>query len=304
MLRGLVVAREIVREDVFFPCQGVECHAVIYRPREDGEYPGLVMAMGFGMVKDAHAHEYGPIFASHGIAVMAFDYRRFGRSGGEPRQALYPEDQVADYRCAIEYFKMQSYVDSTSVCVWGTSYSGGHVLTLLAFPSPSIKCGIAQVPSFYSFLAAKAFFGSLEPVMELAAPGVASACRGEPQYMPIVSREGLGLLRSEEAIEYYLEEASRVEGFENRVTIDSIPRILAYNPGYYADLVEKPLMIIMALRDRTVPLEPIREVASRVKGPIELVEVDAGHFDIYHSPLLEKIAGAEAKFILEQTGRL
>jgi len=291
----------IVKEEVLFPCSGVYCHGVIYRPKDGKDkLPVIVMAMGFGMIKEIHSDDYGPIFAEKGFAVLAFDYRRFGKSQGEPRQALYPEDQVSDYRCAIAYMRSQPYADPDKICVWGTSFSGGHVITLLAFPSPGVKCGIAQVPNVYSYYAAMKFFGNLDPVLMLAEQGRRECCKGEPMYIPIVSREGLGILATEEAINYYLEKASKYPGFENRITLDSIDRILAYNPGYYAGLVSKPLLAIIAKKDKTTPPDVAIEALKKVKkAKVDIIEYDVGHFDIYEPPLLEEIARKEAEWSLK-----
>lgn len=284
------------RVEVEFPCTTDKCFGILYRPRTEGRVPGLVMAMGFGMVAEAHVDDYAPLFAERGIAVLAFDYRRFGRSGGSPRQALYPEDQVSDYRCAISYLKSQDFIDGERICVWGTSFSGGHVITLLAFPSPGVKCGIAQVPNVYSYRTALSYYGSLEPVLMLAEQGRRSCCRGEPAYIPIVSRDGPAVILTEEAYNYYTDVAGRIPYFENRVTLDSIDRVLAYNPGYYAHLVNKPILMIIAEKDKTTPPDLAREVAGRMKGSVEVKIYDAGHFDIYREPLLSKIASGEAEW--------
>ena len=284
------------RREVYFPCKGgVACHGILYRP-EDPAGPGLVMAMGFGMVKEAHADDYAPFFVEKGFTVLAFDYRYFGRSGGWPRQYLDPYAQVDDYRCAIRYLKREGLVDPSKICVWGTSFSGGHVLTLLAFPEPGVECGIAQVPNVYSYRTALEYFGSLDPVMALAAQADGESCGSRPGYVPIVSREGPSVIRAEEAVEYYLEKERELETFENRVTADSIPRVLAYNPGDYASLIRKPIMMVIVSRDQTTPPSLAREVASRIQGPVELLEVEGGHFDVYRQPLLERIARAEAEW--------
>jgi len=290
------------RVEVELPCSGEPCHGILYRPEGEGPFPGLVMAMGFGMVKEAHADDYAPFFARKGITVLAFDYRRFGRSGGEPRQALYPEDQVSDYRCALSYLKSLDFVDNEKLCVWGTSFSGGHVLTLLAFPSPGLRCGIAQVPNVYSYRTALSYFGGLEPVMMLGEQGRDRCCRGRPVYIPIVSKDGPAVILTEEAYQYYTTHASRFPGFENRVTLDSIARILAYNPGDYAHLIRKPLLMIIASKDKTTPPNLAREVASKMPGPVDLHIVDAGHFDVYREPLLSEIAAEEAEWASEKLG--
>jgi acetyl esterase/lipase len=84
-------------------------------------------------------------FASTGFVVTVFDYRFFGGSEGEPRaQLLWPE-QIQDYRNAITWTMAQKEVDPARIGVWGTSYSGGHVIFLGAYDR-RIKAVVAQVP--------------------------------------------------------------------------------------------------------------------------------------------------------------
>ena len=291
------------RREIFFPCRGASCSGILYLPDRPGG-PGLVMAMGFGMVKEAHADDYAPFFAEKGFTVLAFDYRRWGRSGGLPRQALYPMDQVDDYRSAIRYLQSEGLADRGRICVWGTSFSGGHVLTLLAFPEEGVQCGIAQVPNVYSYRTALEYFGSLDPVLGLSRDLDRGWRTGEPSYAPIVSREGFGIIASREAVEYYLEMEEKLDSFVNRVTADSIPRILAYNPGDYAGLIRRSLMMVVASRDKTTPPGLAREVAARIPGPVRLLEVEGGHFDIYREPLLSRIAREEAEWASRAVGEL
>jgi uncharacterized protein len=42
-------------------------------------------------------------FHEAGYAVLAFDYRRLGESGGPPRQAIRIRDQLADWQAASAF---------------------------------------------------------------------------------------------------------------------------------------------------------------------------------------------------------
>jgi len=191
------------KKELYFPCSGEKCHGILYFPSNIKKTPALIMGMGFGMIKEVHADDYAPYFAQKGISVLVFDYRRFGKSEGKPRQALYPMDQVSDYRCAISYMKTLDIIDPDKICVWGTSFSGGHVLTLLAFPELGLRCGISQVPNAYSYRTALEYFGSLEPVLMISSQNSKECCEGNPSYIPIVSKDGIAALMSKEAFEYY-----------------------------------------------------------------------------------------------------
>ncbi|WP_292319926.1 CocE/NonD family hydrolase [Caldisphaera sp.] len=288
------------KKETFFPCNGEKCHGILYLPSGIKKAPALVMGMGFGMVKEVHADDYAPYFAQKGIAVFVFDYRRFGRSEGMPRQALYPMDQVSDYRCAISFMKTIEKVDPNRICVWGTSFSGGHVLTLLAFPEPGLKCGISQVPNVYSYRTALEYFGSLEPVLMLYSQNSKDCCEGRPSYIPIVSKDGIAALMTKEAYEYYTSIASKYETFENKITLDSLTHILAYNPGDYSHLIKKPLLMIIASKDQTTPPKIAKEVADRIKSEVTIKEYNVGHFEIYKQPLLNEIAIYESAWLLER----
>jgi len=49
--------------------------------------PAVAMAHGIGAVKEMFLEPIARRFADAGLAVLVFDYRSFGASGGEPRGA-------------------------------------------------------------------------------------------------------------------------------------------------------------------------------------------------------------------------
>src|SRR5207247_5177870 len=76
---------------------------------------------------------------------LVFDNRNFGASDGEPRQHIDPWQQVRDYRDAITFAETVAEVDRTRIGVWGSSYSGGHVLVIGAIDR-RVRCVVSQVP--------------------------------------------------------------------------------------------------------------------------------------------------------------
>lgn len=85
-----------------------------------------------GCQKDFALAHYGDRFAKAGFATFIFDYRTFGGSEGEPRHWASPARHLDDYVSAVEFIKAElgAVVDVNRVNLWGTSFSGGHVLTL------------------------------------------------------------------------------------------------------------------------------------------------------------------------------
>ena len=53
---------------------------------------------------------------------------------------------VRDYRNAITFVQTLDGVDPERIGIWGTSYSGGHVLVVAAVDR-RVRCVVAQVPT-------------------------------------------------------------------------------------------------------------------------------------------------------------
>jgi uncharacterized protein len=135
-----------MREDVEFQAEDVTLRGWLYSPDgADGPAPTVVMAHGFSAVKEMHLDRFAEVFAGAGLAVLVFDNRNLGASDGEPRQEIDPWAQIRDYRHAITYATTREEVDDARIGVWGSSYSGGHVLVVGAIDR-RVKCVVSQVP--------------------------------------------------------------------------------------------------------------------------------------------------------------
>ncbi|MCK5006754.1 MAG: alpha/beta fold hydrolase [Spirochaetales bacterium] len=88
---------------------------------------------------------YAVCFQEAGFAVLAFDYRHLGESGGEPRQLVWIPYQKEDYAAAVRYLRGLQEIDPAKIALWGTSLSGGHVVVTAA-GDEKIACVSAQVP--------------------------------------------------------------------------------------------------------------------------------------------------------------
>src|ERR1035441_8186503 len=103
------------------------------------------MAHGWTGVREQRLDAYAERFAAAGLAALVFDYRHFGASGGEPRQLLDIGRQLADWRAAIAYVRGLEGIDPERIALWGSSFSGGHVIELAA-RDHRIAAVVAQMP--------------------------------------------------------------------------------------------------------------------------------------------------------------
>jgi uncharacterized protein len=131
----------IEKRDIIFPSGDSYCAAWLFLPdgaSPNAQVPGIAMAHGLGAVKEMYLEFFARNFADAGLAAVLFDYRYFGASGGEPRQRVAPHEQTEDYRSALTCLSLQPEVDADRLGVWGTSFSGGHVLHVGAY-DPRVK---------------------------------------------------------------------------------------------------------------------------------------------------------------------
>src|SRR5215472_2569465 len=136
----------MTRRDIEFNAEGVTLRGWFY-PAGAGSGPGaaVVMAHGFSAVKEMYLDAFAEAFAAGGLNVVVFDNRCFGASDGQPRQEIDPWAQVRDYRHAITYASTLPEVDPQRIGIWGSSYSGGHVLVVAAIDR-RVKAVVSQVP--------------------------------------------------------------------------------------------------------------------------------------------------------------
>ena len=134
------------RSDHTFQSAGVPCAAWLYRPEDSagGPVPCVVLASGFSGTRDQRLDAFAERFAQAGLAALVFDYRHFGDSGGEPRQLLDIGRQLADWQAAIGYARTLDGIDPARIALWGSSFSGGHVMALAA-RDPAVAAVVSQV---------------------------------------------------------------------------------------------------------------------------------------------------------------
>lgn len=140
------------RENIEFKnSDGVILRGWFYTPDNapTGKLPTLVLAHGFTALKEMTLDFYAESFSSAlPINCLVYDHRGFGESDhvpGQPRGELVPNLQISDYSDAITYASTRSEVDADKIGIWGTSYSGGHVLTVAAIDR-RVKVVLSQGP--------------------------------------------------------------------------------------------------------------------------------------------------------------
>lgn len=276
-----------MRQDIAFEAEGTKLRGWLYAPEKAaGPAPAIVMAHGFSAVKEQYLDLFAERFCAAGFAVLVFDHRNFGASDGEPRQEADPIQQIRDYRDAITYMRGRDEVNADAVGVWGTSYSGGHVLVVGAIDR-RVRCVVSQVPAVSGSATMRRFVrgdtrAGLAEAFE--ADRVARFGGAAPTLMPVVAEDPTApcALPGYDSFTFFFGSRKRAPAFRNEVTMRSVEMIAEYEPGIYASMISPtPLMLIVADQDWITPTDLALEMYEQAREPKRLVFLKGGHFTPY-----------------------
>jgi uncharacterized protein len=199
------------------------------KPAAD-KLPTIVMAHGWGGVA-ANLRPDAVVFARAGYLVVTFDYRGWGASDSrvvltqpqaprtsdrrstaevlEVREVVDPIDQTTDLANAVSWVYAEPQCDRERIGLWGSSYSGGHVVYVAA-RDPRVRATVSQVPAFDSRMVVLA-----DDQREKTFAEAAARTHGELGYPPPGARV-IGNLRGaplpEKLMQYApVEDAARAE---------------------------------------------------------------------------------------------
>ncbi|MEX0678637.1 MAG: alpha/beta fold hydrolase [Pirellulales bacterium] len=152
--------------------EGTRMAAEVFSPKKPAteKLPTIVMSHGWGGTA-ALLRSEAVVFARAGYLVVTFDYRGWGASDSrvfltspqpprssdrrftaeveEVREVVDPIDQTTDLANAVSWVYGEPECDRDRIGLWGSSYSGGHVVYVAA-RDPRVKATVSQVPALDS----------------------------------------------------------------------------------------------------------------------------------------------------------
>ncbi len=290
----------IVSERVSFASAGTSLVGYLFRPAgAAGTSPGptIVMAHGLGLTQSSGLRPYAERFAAAGARVLTFDYRGFGESDGTPRQLIDPWAQLDDWRAAIGWARDQSWTDTDRVILWGSSFSGGHVLELGA-RDPSPAAVVSQVPHVNGALSSLAADIRSVPALGLtSAADTAAGAAGLPRVtIPLVGPPGsVALMTQPGTMEGYLGLIGNNPQWVNAVPASIVLQMPFYSPDVVAAASSVPTYIGVAADDAVTPAPPAIALAHRMGADLHVYP--GGHFDVYTGAPFERVITDQLAFL-------
>jgi alpha-beta hydrolase superfamily lysophospholipase len=277
--------------EMTFDSEGTECAASLYRPAGAARsVPCVVMGTGLGGTRNIVLPFYARRFAASGLAALTFDYRRFGGSGGTPRQLMHGAHQQNDYRAAIRFARSLPGIDPRRIALWGASFGGVHVLTIGA-TDPSIAAVIAVTPGLF---AARAAVFKLARLAALSLADAIRVRRGHPRLRPLVGDRREGALITDPDTQRVLRGiVEGVPGWRNEISfakIWTLPR------------PRRPSTLTMpraGVRGRPGQ-DHVTDVARRAARSAphgQARHYPAGHVDLHLSPVVDQVIADQLRFL-------
>lgn len=313
-----------VTQEVVFdtPNPGVSPVGTLSYPKFGGPFPGVVLVAGTGgHDRDAgmSLHKTLLVLADHltrqGFAVLRYDKRGVGLTGGELHPGSTTDDYAADALAAVRFMKLQPNINPGQVGIVGHS-EGGIIAAMVA----------AEAQEDVRFIVLLA--GAGLPGIEIKRLQDAAARRadGMPESLVLLNQEqerGLfeiaaGKLGHEDAISAMRAatdalpaevkravgvppEGLPVEAFESLLS-PWFRRFLALDPRAYLEKVRCPVLALVGEKDLQVPpaenLEAIERALERGAKQQVTVRQLAG---INHNFQTAKIGKESEYFLIEET---
>lgn len=292
------------RKDVTFSVDGAVVSAWLYLPQDIREaVPCVILSNGFGGTKDMVLERYALHLVQNGTAAIAFDYRYFGASGGQPRQFFNGIKRQEDIKAAINFARNHQSIHADKIILWGTSAGAAYGINIAA-EDKGIAGVIAQCPSLDHKKDDKVIFKRegllffLKLFMHAQRDKGRSRFGLSPHLIPIVGKPGsFAFMTAPGAFEGYAGLVQESELFINGICARSLLMLQGKNPIKTAQDVDCPVLLQICEHDSTVAPDSHTEVTRILGDKATLVKYPIGHFDIYHGDHFQKAVTAQVNFI-------
>jgi len=236
---------------VRFKSEGITLVGNLYYPEnytENKKYPALVVSGSWTTVKEQMAGLYARRLAHQDFITLAFDFRNFGESEGEPRFFESPELKKEDIRNALTFLEELPEVDKNRIGAFGVC--AGAMYTLMAASSDNrIRSVVTAASWLHDAEAVKLFYGGAEGVNAKVKAAQeakkAYAENGIVEYIPTISTENASAAMYG-PYDYYLnpERGAIPEWSADRFAVMSWEDWLTTDPMPTANALNAPTLMI------------------------------------------------------------
>jgi fermentation-respiration switch protein FrsA (DUF1100 family) len=281
--------------EVAFPSEGRTLRGWMVIPDGEGPFPGVVMSSGFAGVKEGFlGNPYHRVVADAGVAVVLYDHGNTGESDGLPRQELDPVLQQRGYQDAITFLAGRDEIDTERIGIWGTSYSGGHVLAV-ASHDRRVKAVVSQAMTIsgHRNLLRRHTRAGYAALQRAWADERLRLAQGKPPTLVAAFADDSESVTSQAA-----RPPEQRRNWRNEVTMRTWELYDEYEPAAFIERVAPtPLLMIVPQHDTMTPTEDALDAYERAGQPKRLVTVSGSHYAVYGEHFERTSAAARDWFV-------
>lgn len=286
-------------EEIRFAAGDGECVGRLFRPESaDRPVPCVVMGSGFSCVRDQGLDAFAERLAEAGFVALAFDYRHWGETPGEPRSLMDPARQREDWRAALACAVALGDVDPTRIALWSYSMGTGHIQALAA---DGVQVGaLVCVAPLLSGRRSLLHIGGPGHVARLTAVGgrdMARRLRGVAPYrIPVAGEPGsLAVINSPAAVPGFAAITPSGSTWRNEVCA-RVALAPPYNLRRKVSRISCPALYCVFEDDDVNPPGLARQAAERAPRG-ELREYPGGHFAFLSPDVFDRIVADQISFL-------
>lgn len=271
-----------ISNDIAVTVHGSETH---------GRTPWIILCHGFCGIQEILLPAFAEAFAAAGFTSVTFDYRGFGKSGGE-RGRLVPAMQIEDIRTVIAWTKQQTAHDEDRIGLWGTSFGGCHVVSAAA-NNPDISCVVTQLPFADGETIVTGRMSSEEKLGFIATLDKMEAKRrdsGKEMFVGITR-----VLNDDESKAFFEAYKDEFPTMNVKIPFLTVRETLLYKPGIAAKEVVCPVLVVVAEKDTVNPPEQGQALFDAIGTTTKALhnETGARHYDVYSGAHFDNVVAAE-----------
>jgi pimeloyl-ACP methyl ester carboxylesterase len=286
-------------EEVRFASGDGLCVGRLFRPEAvDGAAPCVVMGSGFSCVRDQGLDAFAAYLAAAGFAALAFDYRHWGESPGEPRSLMDAARQREDWCAAVACAGALEGIDPARIAMWAYSMGTGHAQSLAADGA-----GVAALVCVAPLLSGRRSLlhiggpGHLARLTVAGARDMSRRLRGAVPYrIPVAGEPGsLAVINSPDAVPGFAAITPADSTWRNEVCA----RVALAPPYALARKVRRiscPALYLVFEDDDVNPPKLGRRAAERTPRG-ELRTYPGGHFAPFSADTFERVLTDQIEFL-------
>jgi fermentation-respiration switch protein FrsA (DUF1100 family) len=274
-------------ERVTFPSGSETLVGRVFRPAAppDGTaYPAVVVTGSWTTVKEQMASRYARALAERGYLTLAFDFRGYGESSGEPRDFESPQRKIEDVHSAVSFLQGRADVRDGGIGALGVCAGAGYV-AVNAARDTRIRSLALVAPWLHNASLVRGIYGGDDGVRERVTAGEAASRKygqtGTVDYVPAVSTTDPAAAMYG-PFDYYLDPGrGAITEWPNRFAVMAWPEWLRFDPIAEAPRIGVPTLLVPG-QDGAVP-DGARQFYELLSAPKTNFWLPGTQFDFYDS---------------------